>query len=85
MMMRVKAVIASRIAGSSVSTVIRIKIWNVSEYGLRAVGGGLDRHRRQRCLRRSRAQRQQRERRQRDAAGGDASRTFVMPGCPAAS
>jgi hypothetical protein len=31
MMMRVNAVIASRIAGSSVSTVIRISTWNVSE------------------------------------------------------
>ena len=31
MMMRVNAVIASRIAGSSVSTVIRISTWKVSE------------------------------------------------------
>ena len=31
MMMRVNAVIASSIAGSSVSTVIRISTWNVSE------------------------------------------------------
>src|SRR5882757_181943 len=32
MMMRVKAVIARRMAGSSVSTVIRISTWNVNEY-----------------------------------------------------
>ena len=31
MMMRVNAVIASRIAGSSVNTVIRIRTWKVSE------------------------------------------------------
>jgi hypothetical protein len=31
MMMRVNAVIASRMAGNSVSTVIRISTWNVSE------------------------------------------------------
>ncbi len=31
MMMRVNAVMASKMAGSSVSTVISISIWNVSE------------------------------------------------------
>jgi hypothetical protein len=31
MMMRVNAVIASRIAGSNVSTVIKIKTWKVNE------------------------------------------------------